>query len=175
MTERPGAATPPPPQDRVEDSRFRAMVEATGDFVGFATAEGRVLYVNPAGRRMIGLAPDADIGHLRAADLHPPECAARLVREAHPAAVQNGSWQGECVLQAADGSRRTVSISITAHLNAAGGAEGFSTIMHDITSRKQAEQRLLQSEQRLRLQGDVLLALMQSGHVFGGNPRGALG
>lgn len=43
------------------DSRWTAMLEATTDFVGMADAEGRVLFVNRAGREMVGAGEDEDL------------------------------------------------------------------------------------------------------------------
>lgn len=38
-----------------------AIAEQTSDFVGMAGVDGLCFYVNPAGRRLVGLAPDADV------------------------------------------------------------------------------------------------------------------
>ena len=48
-----------------EDARrFRALVEGSGDFIGMADTEGHVLYLNPQGRRMIGVGPEEDVTSL---------------------------------------------------------------------------------------------------------------
>ena len=47
--------------------RFQALVEASNDFIGIADLTGAVVYINPAGRRMIGIAPDRDVTTLTVA------------------------------------------------------------------------------------------------------------
>jgi PAS domain S-box-containing protein len=40
-----------------EREKFTALVERSGDFIAMATPQGEVLYINPAGRQLVGLAP----------------------------------------------------------------------------------------------------------------------
>ena len=49
-------------QTIVERQIFTALVENSPDFIGMADANGRPIYLNPAGRRMVGLAPDFPVG-----------------------------------------------------------------------------------------------------------------
>jgi signal transduction histidine kinase len=44
-----------------ELEQFMALVEATDDFVALATTQGRVTYVNPGGRRLVGVPADFDV------------------------------------------------------------------------------------------------------------------
>ena len=61
-------------------ARLAAILEATSDLVGTADLEGRVLYLNRAGRKMLGIGVDEDISGLMVKDLQ-PEWAYRLIRE----------------------------------------------------------------------------------------------
>lgn len=47
-----------------ERERFAALVEASDDFIAIADLDGRLLYLNPAGRTMTGLEPDDDVRRL---------------------------------------------------------------------------------------------------------------
>ena len=71
------AAKPPSkkPPDPSISGHLQAIVELTEDFVSWATPEGRILYINPAGRRIVGLADDVDVSETKIADFHPPETA----------------------------------------------------------------------------------------------------
>ena len=69
----------------VELQRFQALVEASEDFIAIATVEGQVIYMNPAGRRMVGVPDDLDVttttvGRLRAraGPQHPQRGRARV-------------------------------------------------------------------------------------------------
>ena len=48
--------------------RFRALVEATMDFVAIADLHGRLVYMNPGGRRLVGLEPGVDVTATQVAD-----------------------------------------------------------------------------------------------------------
>ena len=45
-------------QTELTQGRLLENLNATTDFVGIADVSGRSLYLNPAGRRMVGMAPD---------------------------------------------------------------------------------------------------------------------
>lgn len=122
-----------------EQARLTAILEATPDLVAISAADGAVPYVNQAGRRMLGIG-DAD--ELRLDDLF-PEWARDIVREVGmPTAEESGVWCGETALRRRDGTEVPVSQVLVAHRNAHGEVEYHSTIMRDITERKEAEEAL---------------------------------
>lgn len=75
-----------------------AFVRQVRQFVGICDADGRLLFVNPAGRLLVGL-EQSDLIGLTIPDLvHPDDRA--LVREvALPTAMRDGSWEGELRLR----------------------------------------------------------------------------
>jgi two-component system, LuxR family, sensor kinase FixL len=87
-------------QRRAEDAQRRLAVtlEETTDFVGIEDATGTAVYLNRAGRRMVGIPDDADISQLRIETVHAPQERERLLRDALPAAIRDGTWHGESVL-----------------------------------------------------------------------------
>ena len=142
--------------------KLLAINEATTDIVGSADAHGHAFYLNPAGRRMIGLPDEIKVESLMIRDFHPPAFARLLLEEAIPCAVENGSWSGETVLLHRDGHEIHVSQVIIAHKNEIGVVEGFSTVMRDVTERKAAEKALLAAQQQMvessRLKGRAEVA-----------------
>ena len=141
-----------------EEARRRliATLEATPDFVGIATADGRPLYLNRAGRRMVGVADDADLSTWRLSDFHPPWAASVILSEGVPGAVRKGVWSGETALLGTDGREIPVSQVIASHPSADGGVAYLSTIARNIIDRKRAEEaeRFL-SEASRRLGGSL--------------------
>jgi PAS domain S-box-containing protein len=137
-----------------EDARRRliAILEATPDFVGISDASGRALYVNRAGRELIGLNSD-DVSGLTIPDFHPPWAAELVMKEGLPEAQQQGSWTGETAHLTADGRKVPVSQVILAHRGPSGEIEYYSTIMRDITDRK-----LLEAGQRFLLEASRTLS-----------------
>ncbi|MBK5970017.1 MULTISPECIES: PAS domain S-box protein [Thiorhodovibrio] len=57
-------------QKQLEQERLRleAIAECSPDFVGIADLNGHALYVNPAGRQLVGLSDQAEIGQTRIPD-----------------------------------------------------------------------------------------------------------
>ena len=143
---------------RRESARLVRILEATTDYVGMSSAEGQVLFLNAAGRKMLGIPPDEPVaGHI--ADRH-PEWAREILKEAVPAAARDGDWMGETALLTRSGQEIPVSQVILAHPNPAGEIEFFSTIMRDLSDRKREEVARIEWANRydaaIRASGQVL-------------------
>ncbi|HEX6135878.1 MAG TPA: PAS domain S-box protein [Longimicrobiales bacterium] len=123
-----------------ERTRLTAVLEATSDFVGTATADGRVLSLNRAARGIVGVQDTEDVRRLWIADLHPPLILSRILGEGIPAAIRDGIWSGETAVRSRDGREIPVSQVILAHRNPAGEVDFLSTVMRDISDRKRREQ-----------------------------------
>lgn len=78
--------------------RFEALVEASSDFIAIADLAGRVLYVNPAGRRIVGLEPEVDVRDTVIADYLTEEGIRASQEVEVPAVVEHGRWSGETTL-----------------------------------------------------------------------------
>ncbi|MGQ0766635.1 MAG: PAS domain S-box protein [Gemmatimonadota bacterium] len=122
-----------------EQARLTAILEATPDLIAMTTIEGEIPYINAAGRRMLGL-DSSD--NLRLESLFAPEEQAIIRDQAIPFAVDYGVWSGETVLRTSDTKEVPVSQVIIAHKNDEGIVEYLSTIMRDITERKESEDAL---------------------------------
>ena len=125
-----------------EQARLVAIIEATSDMVATGDSNGHVLYYNPAGLRMLGFEPGLDVSTVRYLDTH-PEWAAKLVAETGiPHAIEHGTWSGETALLNRDGLEIPVLQVIIAHKGPDGALEYLSTIVRDITQRKEQELRV---------------------------------
>jgi PAS domain S-box-containing protein len=133
-------------QAEAERLRLVAILEATSDLVSIASPDGRVQYMNRAGRTMLGLGPDEDATNLRVAESHPESCRRRILEEAFPAAARNGIWNGETVFLSRDGREVPMLQVILAHKTSQGDVEFYSTIARDISDRQEMERRLRQAE-----------------------------
>ncbi len=128
-----------------ENAILAAILEATTDIVGTATPNGRMLYLNRAGRKMLGLTEVEGIGRYNLADFYLPEEAKRILHTALPVAAQSGSWSGENMLRNHAGADIPVSQVILAHRGEDGAVAYYSSIMRDIMYFKMLEQRLRSS------------------------------
>ena len=110
--------------------------------VATCTPEYRSVYINRAGRRMLGLEPGAAPleGSLEAT--HPAWAWRLITQKAIPDAVRRGSWQGETAIRDAHGSEIPVSQVVLAHRDEGGALSFLSTIIRDITERKRTEEQI---------------------------------
>ena len=112
------------------------ILDATPDLVGMADDERRVVYINPAGRRLLGV---ESIGGLRVDDLHPPGFRETFLEEISPTARQGNVWEGETLLRALDGREIPVRQLVIPHVRPDGSVPYVSTVAHDITGEKKAQ------------------------------------
>jgi diguanylate cyclase (GGDEF)-like protein/PAS domain S-box-containing protein len=129
---------------RAEETRARlvAILEATTDFVATADADGKLLYLNRAGRRLLGRGAGDDIAGMLLAECHSEHGSQHLLQEALPRAAADGVWVGENTLHGMLRQEIPVSQVVLAHRGVDGKIEFYSTIARDITERKRHEAEL---------------------------------
>lgn len=133
----------------IAQSQLTALLNATPDFVGSADLNGKITYLNPAARMMLGIGEDEDLSAICFTETH-PECANKLVLEKGiPAVINKGIWYGETALLAWDGREIPVSQVIIAHKDSDGTVKFLSTIARNITARKRLENELQKTRDHL--------------------------
>jgi two-component system cell cycle sensor histidine kinase/response regulator CckA len=121
---------------------FVALVENSGDMIGMADFDGRVLFLNAAGRQLIGLAPDHDVRMNTLKDFHLPEDMA-LVEEHR----RQGDWRGEMTLRHQQtGEHIKTNASTFLVRDADGKPLCFGTVQHDLRATKRLEAELRQAQ-----------------------------
>jgi len=136
---------------RAEAERVRLIdiLEATSDFVSTSTPDGELTYLNRAGKRMLGWSEDDSCAGREISDAHPDWAFHVVKNKGIPAAIERGVWEGETALLRSVGTEIPVSQVIMAHKAPGGEVDYFSTIIRDITERKQAEEALREAHERL--------------------------
>jgi len=139
---------------RIEESRDRlvAILEATTDFVGIADASGRALYLNRAGRRMIGMGEEVEISRTTIPDYLPAWASEIVATVCIPTACREGAWSGELAMLRRDGCEIPVSMVILVHKDPHGDVQYLSTITRDITERRRAQEAIRRANNELEAQ-----------------------
>lgn len=134
--------------------RFRALVEASPDFIAIASLDGSVRYVNPAGRALIELDPEIDVTQTTITDYLTPEGVEASLRVEQPAVIAHGHWEGESTLRHRSG--RSIHVAIASFLMqdpVTGEPFALATVQRDITERLAAGKTMA----RLGKQREALL------------------
>ncbi|MCP5198066.1 MAG: response regulator [Gammaproteobacteria bacterium] len=116
------------------------VLEETQDLVSMSYPDGRVFYMNRAGKQMLGVSDEEISAGIRLAKFHAqPDCFNQSGLEN---ALRDGVWVGETVLQHIDRSDIPVSEMYICHRDAQGRIELISTIARDVSERLRVEKEL---------------------------------
>jgi PAS domain S-box-containing protein len=137
---------------RVEEElrTVAAIVENSGDFIGLSSPDFVPLYVNQAGRRMLGLA-DADVARTKVTDYFWPEDLPRVDAEAVPALERDGHWSGEVRFRHFQTGQPIPTMwNVFAIRDDSGKTVGYGTISPDLSAMKRADAALQAANAQLR-------------------------
>ncbi|WP_223830139.1 response regulator [Paenibacillus arenilitoris] len=142
-------------------NRLLDIVESAKDLIASADTDGKVIYMNRAGREMIGI--DSVVGkEYKVADYMHRQMFVELVKGANQAR-EHGYWESGVQLLKANGEPLHVSMVVVAHHNEHTGELYFSCIARDITEQKAVQEELvrarLEAEEASQAKGRFL-ALM---------------
>jgi two-component system NtrC family sensor kinase len=149
-------------QAEIANRSLAAILEATPDFVGICDLEGRAVYINKAGRKMVGIDENEDISNLQVAEFTAASARSTL-NQAIATAISGGFWSGETTFVSASGLEIPVSQVLISHSAPGDKLPYISTIARDISDRFQAEQALQLSQARfagiLEIADDAIISV----------------
>jgi len=139
-------------QAEQERQIFSAVVQSCEDLVAMTDLDGQMLFLNEAGRKLLGLAPNENLADKTLAELLPADEARRWNDVELPALRSSGRWSGAgqlwnaqtaCRLELQIQSFRIVDPQSQQPLC-------LATVRHDVTERMGIEESARLSEERFR-------------------------
>lgn len=127
-----------------------AIIENTDQIVVMVDLQGQIVYINPAGARLVGLEKPEDIVGKSMASFTPPDAMQRADADLMPTILQQGFWRGEATIAKLDGTLIPTEQTSFVIRDESGEPQFLATIMTDITERKEAEQQIREQQALLR-------------------------
>lgn len=149
------------PQDRqseIDWQRLASIVEDSTDFIGMSDLDGRLIYLNDAGREMLGIRHDQTPDIIAICDFVVSD-KPDFVSQIRSALMRSGHWEGELSLRH---QRLEIQTPVLFRMTLSrdrqsGEPAGFSITATDLTERKTVEDALRESETKYRTVVDNLL------------------
>ena len=142
-----------------ERRKLAEAIEQSNDFIGLATPEGVGVYLNRAGRNLVGLGADEPIEGRRLLDFFPRDQRTHVQEIVLPSLDRHGRWEGELTFQSlVTGERIPVWYSVFEVRDPDGAVIALGTVTRDIRAQKALEgERLamLEREQSLRVAAEA--------------------
>ncbi|WP_254565803.1 PAS domain S-box protein [Oscillatoria sp. HE19RPO] len=130
--------------------RLARIIENTPDFVGICDNQGKGIYLNPASRKMTGIPEEQPASDFTPFDFVQEGPDRQKLEQAIATTLTHGVWTGETLMKRRNGELFPTSQVLVAHKQDNGEIDCISTVIRDISDRKQQENALAESEERFR-------------------------
>lgn len=136
-------------QAEEERQKFVSLAENSTEFIGICDLDGRPIFVNDAGLRLVGLESVEQAKRMHVRDFFFPEDLAFIDKGLFPRALEGGRSEVEVRFRNfKTGQARWVICNVFPIKTSAGVPVGFGTVSRDITDRRETEQMLKESDKR---------------------------
>ena len=157
--------------------KFAFLVQNSNDFIVMASMDQKMIFLNKAGKSLVGLEPNSDVTSLTIHELLPEEDRIRLESITLPALLEKGYWSGEGTLSYFP-TGESIPVLINSFLinDSQGNPIGIGTVQHNITELKKAEAKAIQEMEKsdlyLNLVEVIIVALDRDGKITMLNKKG---
>jgi PAS domain S-box-containing protein len=130
---------------------FVALIENSSDFIGIADASGKPVYLNPAGRRMVGMSPDQPVEDTQIPEYYSPDQRSFASEVIVRSMAEKGHWEGETYFRNWQ-TEEAIPVSDKHFMirdSDTGEILGMATITRDISDLRRAQDKLQRANQNL--------------------------
>jgi len=142
---------------RRSERLLASVVQSVEDGIFTADMAGRLVTMNPAGRRLLGYA-EWEVGRLTTGDLLGPDDRRRAGPAIARALEAGRGWSGQVAGRTADGGGFPAHLSVAAIVDARGNRMGTVGVLRDLTEQVETQRRLIQREKLASL-GEMAAAV----------------
>jgi PAS domain S-box-containing protein len=135
--------------ERASEHRFRQFFDSLPEYCFMTSANGEILDANPAACNALGYAREELIGKSLPA-IYAMGSISKLVDLLEKWQTAGTLHDEEMVIVTKDGQKRTVLLNAGSVKDATGNPLFSTTVLVDVTERKRIQERLLESEDRLK-------------------------
>jgi len=131
-------------------NQLSQVIWETPDVVMISAPDGRMQFMNKAGRALYGIGDDASVAHLNLFAAYSEDMRDWIRDEIRPLVIKHGIWHGEASFQLGGGQIIPLSQVLLCKKDDSGNLQYFASIARDVSDYKRVEQELLQSRERYR-------------------------
>ena len=135
--------------------RFVSTIESSTDLISYADINANILYMNIAGKKILGLKTDDEITKYKIENFISDDSNDEMFNTVLPEIFRVGSWTGDSAFKDLTGKKIHVALSCALLKNKNGEPEFLTVNARDISERKQVEKALQESEERFRIAAET--------------------
>jgi PAS domain S-box-containing protein len=134
-----------------EQRKLASLIEHSSDFIGIASTEGPVLFLNPYGKALVGLHGDEAVRKTNMIDYLAKEDREEFRQHIWPSLLRDERWEGEVRFRHFETGTEIPMLQQIFCIKQAGSDRPLvlATISRDITERKRAEEQLRMAQAEL--------------------------
>ncbi|KKO04987.1 hypothetical protein LCGC14_0078060 [marine sediment metagenome] len=134
-----------------EKQKLISVIENSPGFIGLATIDGKPLFLNDAGKKLIDLPCDFDIKNATIHDFFAEEYKDVVTNEHLPTIMEKGLWTGEVPLKNLK-SKKTIPLEFSGFIikdKTTNEPIGIGSIGFDLTERKKSQKEILELQGKM--------------------------
>ncbi|MCP4724510.1 MAG: PAS domain S-box protein, partial [bacterium] len=137
-------------QAEEELQKLASVVRYSSELVNLATLDGKMIFLNNAGSKMLGIEPE-EVGQANIMDVIPDHLVDLVQKDLLPSLMNNRTWEGDLQYRNIKTGKLTDVHAMTFSIqdSATGKPLYFANVSLDITDRKHTEVALQESQKRL--------------------------
>ena len=144
-------------QIEAERQKLDLVVENSSEFMGVSDLSGQIIFINPAGQKLVGIESTTNIQQLNILDFFQLDDRLFIQNEVLRLVFQEGQWEGEFNLWHFE-TRQLIPVLCNAFLiknPKTGEPTHIASVIRDITHIKQAERDILYALEKEKELGDL--------------------